>query len=412
MNALEGLDTIVIGGGPSGVAAAIMSARGGARTLLLERYGRLGGMAVNALVSPFMGESSSVFMKEFVAKLGGNAVDAAECDVKMAEALMAEGARIRLHTWAFKALMDGSRVKGVRALSKDGETDIEAKVVVDASGDGDVAFSAGAPYEKGRDGDGLLQPMSVMFRLGGVDKSKALLCGSEEEAKRVKVPEGTWEEVVLKGHESGELPSNIGVVRIYESARDARTVNATQVNYVDGTKAEDLTRAEIEGRSQAFKVLAFLKRHAPGYESAHIAEMPAVIGVRETRRFLGVEYLTKADLVSGRRRPDAVVSDAEFCIDIHNPDGGGQAKGVAERVKPYDIPYGCLVPRETDGLLLAGRCISGSHEAHASYRIMRIAFSTGAAAGAAAALCAKSGRQPRQLDVKAIRRALAMDRKD
>jgi len=134
--------------------------------------------------------------------------------------------------------------------------------------------------------------------------------------------------------------------------------------------------------------------------------------VRETRRFLGEAYLRREDLVSGRRWPDAVVRGAFFPIDIHNPAGSGQAEGtagqgLATRVKPYDIPYGCLVPKSTDGLLLASRCISGSHEAHASYRVMCIAIGVGAAAGAAAALAAKSDLQPRRIDVKNLQRLLA-----
>ena len=196
------------------------------------------------------------------------------------------------------------------------------------------------------------------------------------------------------------------MIRLYEGPRDERTVNATQVNYVDGTDVEDLTKAEYEGRHQAVQILKFLRKHAPGYNNAHISCMPAAIGVRETRRFLGMEYLTKADLLSGRKWDTAVVRDANFVVDIHNPDGAGQADGLAETVKPYDIPYGCLVPRGVDGLLLAGRCISGSHEAHASYRVQRIVMAIGAAAGVAAAVAAKAGKQPREVDATRIQQIL------
>ncbi len=185
-----------------------------------------------------------------------------------------------------------------------------------------------------------------------------------------------------------------------------RFINATQINHVDGTKVEDLTKAELEGRKQAYQVLDFLRKHAPGYENAYIDVMPSVVGVRETRRFLGVDYLEKEDLIKGRKWPNAVVTGASFVIDIHNPDGVGQAEGFAARVKPYDIPYGCLVPQKIDGLLLSGRCISGSHEAHASYRVQCIAMATGVAAGAAGALSALNSVKPRDVDIANLQKTL------
>jgi hypothetical protein len=140
--------------------------------------------------------------------------------------------------------------------------------------------------------------------------------------------------------------------------------------------------------------------------------MPATVGVRETRRILGVRYLTRDDCIRGRKWPDAVVRGAQFPIDIHNPAGSGQAEGEgaqgsAAAVKPYDIPYGCLVPRQLDGLLVAGRCISGSHDAHASYRVQCIAMALGAAAGAAAAVALKQGVLPRNVDVSQVQKVLA-----
>jgi hypothetical protein len=183
-------------------------------------------------------------------------------------------------------------------------------------------------------------------------------------------------------------------------------VNATQVNRIDGTDPLDLTRAEIEGRRQAYQVLEFLTRHAPGYDSAYISEMPATIGIRETRRFIGMEYLERRHVAEGVKWETAVVRNASFVIDIHNPDGGGQAEGFAAKCRPYDIPYGCLVPREVDGLLLAGRCISGSHEAHASYRVQRICMAIGAASGTAAALAAQRGIPPRSVPVPDIQSVL------
>lgn len=406
-------DVLVCGGGPAGVAAACLAARQGVRVLLLERYGRLGGMAVQGLVGPLMGRCDSPFLKEVIQHIGGHQYDPNCLDLQYAELVQKSGAELLLHAWAAEPLMEAGRVAGVRAVTKRGMLRIAAKCVVDATGDGDVAFGASAPFEQGRPGDKLTQPVSVMFLIGGFDSGKKpLLCGSEEQARSVRVPEGTWEEVVTRGQKSGELAPSIGVIRIYGSMHPYyRVVNATQMNGIDGTDPQALTRAELECRRQALQVVAFLKKHAPGYEQVHLVQMPGAVGVRETRRFLGEACLQRDDLISGRRWPDAVVRGASFPIDIHNPAGSGQAEGSAgqgqaARVKPYDIPYGCLVPKRTDGLLLAGRCISGSHDAHASYRVQCIAIGIGAAAGAAAALAAKKGIQPRQLDASAVQQLL------
>ena len=409
-------DVLICGGGPAGVAAAAMAARQKVNVLLLERYGRLGGMAVQGLVGPMMGSCDSRFVRETLKRIGGCAFDPNRLDLQYAEIVQESGVNLLLHAWSAETLLQGNRVTGVRAVTKQGFLRIDARVVVDATGDGDVAFGAGAAFEQGRPGDGLTQPVSIMFLVGGMDEKQALLCGSEEQARGVRLPEGTWEDVVTRGQKSGELAPTIGVIRIYRSsAKHCHVVNATQVNGVDGTKPSDLTRAELEGRRQAFQVLAFLQKHAPGYEKAFIAEMPAVLGVRETRRILGEAYLTREDLIAGRTWPDAVVRAARFPIDIHNPAGSGQAEGSGERtlqggaarVKPYDIPYGCLLPKQTDGLLVAGRCISGSHDAHASYRVQCIAMGIGAAAGAAAALAVKNNGQPRRVAVKELQSLLA-----
>jgi hypothetical protein len=354
-----------------------------------------------------MGTSDSPFVREVLHRIGGATFDPEILDLQYASLVEEAGGRILLHSWAFDVLMEDRAVCGVKVLSKEGIFDIRAKVIVDATGDGDIAFAAGCEFEKGRPGDGLLQPMSIMFTVGGVDWDKALFCGSEEQAVRIKVGELTWEQVVDKAQEERMLPENVGVIRTYRGHRPGYViVNATQVNYVDGTNVTDLTRAELEGRRQAIQVLEVLRKYAPGYEKAYISAMPAVVGVRETRRFLGEYYLTRDDLLSGKKHADAVVKNANFVIDIHNPAGPGQAEGFAARVKPYDIPYRCLVPRTIDNLLLAGRCISGSHDAHASYRVQQIAMAIGAAAGAAASVAVKAGCTPRGVDAARIQAVL------
>ena len=408
-------ETLVVGGGPAGMAAAVSAARLGRKVLLIERYGRLGGMAVQALVGPLMGSVKSPLVDEVLKRIGGRHVDTERLDLQYASLVRESGAALWLHSWASGVSMEGGRITGVDLLSKQGTIRVRASVIVDATGDGDVAALAGAAFEQGRPGDGLVQPVSIMYRLAGIDEARALVCGSEEEARKVRLPEGIWSEVVMRGQKSGELASTIGVIRLYRANRPGeRVVNATQVNGVDGTKVEDLTRAELDARQQAYQVLDFVRKHAPGYEQAYIAAMPMTVGVRETRRILGVRYLTRDDCTSGRKWPDAVVRSAHFPIDIHNPKGSGQAEGEglqgsAAAVKPYDIPYGCLVPREIDGLLVAGRCISGSHHAHASYRVQCIAMAIGAAAGTAAAVALRQAVLPRAVDVAQVQKALGYD---
>lgn len=410
------VDVLICGGGPSGMAAAVNAARQGAKVLLVERYGRLGGMAANAIVGPIMGEVKSKFVEEVEKYFGGDMADFEKIDMQYATLVQNAGADILLHSWAMEAVMNGKTITGVKFLTKQGIITINAKVVIDATGDGDIALSSGAAFEIGRPGDGLLQPVSIMYKIDGVHPENALYCRGERQARVLNLPAGTWEEVTLKALTNGELPENVGAVRMYKAQRPTQAIiNATQINRIDGTNPFDLTKAEFEGRKQAYIILEFLKKHAPGYENAYISSMPAVIGVRETRRFLGIEYLDRKDLVTGRKWPDAVVWGAKFVIDIHNPDGAGQAEGreggvhqgAAEQVQPYDIPYGCLVPREIDGLLLTGRCISGSHAAHASYRVQRIMLAVGAAAGAAAAVAIKHKVKPRNINVAEVQKILA-----
>jgi len=404
-------DVIVAGGGPAGIGAGYMAAKRGAKTLVIEKSGRLGGMGVSAMVSPFSMATSSDIVRGIAKKIGfGHSVDFHMADVRAYDLLKNVGADVMLHADVLGPVMDGNRVTGVRIHCIEGERKISAKVVIDATGNGIVAAAAGVPYEEGRTGDGLVQPMSVMFTVGGFDPSKRFLCYSEEHArsKHCIVNGRKWEDIVQDEIKAGKLPPEVGVIRLYPGhSKDLNVVNATQVNGLYGSRSADLTKAEIAARKQAAQIVDVMRRHLPGYANAHIAEMPAVVGVRETRRFEGVDRLTTEDVLSGRKREDAVARRCSFVIDIHNPTGAGQADGHdkavtggAKRVKPYDIPYGALVPKKIDGLLFCGRCLSATHEALASCRVMGNAMATGVGAGAAAADAVKKGIEVRAVDAK------------
>ena len=401
-------DVIVAGGGPAGIGAGYTAAKRGAKTLVLEKSGRLGGMAVSAMVSPFSLATYSPIAKEIANKIGfGRSVDFHLADVRAYDLLKEAGADVMLHADVLGPVMEGNRVTGVRVHCVEGVRTFKSKVVIDATGNGIVAAAAGVPYEEGRAGDGLVQPMSIMFTVGGFDPAKRFICVSEEHArsKHCIVNGRKWEDIVQDEIKAGKLPPEVGVIRLYPGReKNLNVVNATQVNGLFGSRSADLTKAEIAARKQAAQIVDVMRRHLPGYANARIAEMPAVVGVRETRRFEGVDRLTTEDVLSGRKREDAVARRCSFVIDIHNPAGAGQADGHdkavtggARRVKPYDIPYGALVPKKVDGLLFCGRCLSASHEALASCRVMGPAMATGIGAGAAAALAVKQG-----IDVRAV----------
>lgn len=407
---MDEVDVLVCGGGPAGVAAASVAAKAGARVLLVERYGRLGGMATNAFVGPLMGNVRSAWVDAILERLGGRNVDYEFMDLRYADLLADCGADLLLHAWATAPILEDGRVVGATLLTKQGMLPVRAKVTVDATGDGDLAVGAGAAFEQGREAgpyweaDGLVQPVTIQFRVGGVCHAETMEARGGRWSFRF--PDGrSWIDVVRDAQARGELPETVGFVRTYPARRDdERVINATQVNGIDGTNVRDLTRAELEARRQVGPVMAFLRRHAPGFQDAHVNGMPAVLGVRETRRIACLQRLVADDLLSGRTWPDAVVRGAEFIIDIHNPAGAAHAhpQDKIPKVQPYDIPHGCLVPRGVDGLLVAGRCIGGSHEAMASYRVQVIALATGVAAGAAAAVAARDRVPPRMADIARI----------
>lgn len=407
-------DVIVCGGGPAGIGAACAAAECGAKVLLLERYGRLGGMGIHALVGPVMGRAQCRVTDRILARTGGRVIDFAQWDLRLFDLLTELRVDVLLHATALEARIREGRVDGVSVLCREGVRFFSASFIVDATGDGTVAFAAGVPFDYGRTEDGNVQPLSIMFNIGGIDPARRIESGSEESARIFRVGDRTWEEIVMEGRRNGELPETVGVIRLYRNlSPDENGVNATQINYRNGTLSEDLTLAEIEGRKQAFRILDFLKRNLPGYENCRITSMPAVVGVRETRRFHGLKRLEKEDCLAGTRREDAIVRKALFGIDIHNPAGCGQAAGrefhetgTAERVQPYDIPYGALLPDGPEGLLLAGRNISASHEALASCRVMGIAMSIGAGAGAAAAWAARNACRLRDVPVGELQKFL------
>ncbi len=395
-------DVIVAGGGPAGIGAATAAARAGAKTLILERYGYLGGMATAGLVVPHFDCTVNLGLNmeliERLEKLGG--WGAAHWKISfdpelfkhVSEAIVLEsGAEVLYHCLAVSPITEGNEIRGVVVESKSGRHAFLGKVVIDSTGDGDIAARAGAPYQIGRESDGLMQPMTHMFRLGGVDwvqtKAHELfdLC----------------QKAIEETGDTYRLPFNVPWAIHLPNPREV-VLQLVHVRGVDGTDVGDLTRAEIEGRRQALEAWQFLKSRVPEFAESYFIETAAQIGVRETRRITGEYTVNVDDVLDGRAFEDGI-ANVTFPIDIHDPvDKSQPVEAVGRRgTRPrgsYQIPYRSLVPLEVEQLLVAGRCISGTHEAHASYRVKGPCLAMGQAAGTAAALSIREGVRPRHLD--------------
>ena len=241
----------------------------------------------------------------------------------------------------------------------------------------------------------------------GVDEASGITCWGGSDP--VTMPDGTkYADFCKEASRRGELPPNVTIVRIHRTNHPGeRSINATQANGYDTLTPEGILGDEYDIRGQIDQIIHFLRKYIPGYAGCKLKGSGSTLGVRETRRIMGDYVISDQDVESGARQPDAVVHNAWFLIDIHNPAGGGQAEGRSQPAIPYDIPYRSMLPKGLDNLLISGRCISGTHRAHASYRIGAICLATGQAAGTAAALAARQRVPPRDLDVREIQDALA-----
>ncbi len=409
-------DVIVCGAGPAGICAAVAAARQGAKVALLERYGVPGGNLTCGHVGPILGMVGKGTMRdELMALLEvpdndmigrvGVAHDMQRAKTVLTEFIHHENIEVYLQTMAADALVEDHRVTGVVISTKEGLLALEGKVVVDATGDGDVAAFAGCQIEKGRE-DGLMQPVTLEFTLDNVDEDRGVICIGDVDD--VEFNGQRFLDYCKQCAQKGMLPEHLAAVRLHPTVhKGERQVNTTQANGVDSTKIEDLYPAELALRGQIDTLIRFFRENLPGYENCKYIASGTTTGIRESRRVVGEYLITAEELAAGKRFDDVVVHRAEFIVDIHNPAGAGQAEEKIQYVVPYDLPYGCFVPKGVDGLMTAGRCISGTHRAHASYRVMSICMAMGQAVGVAAALCARQGCQPRELDVKALQKELA-----
>jgi hypothetical protein len=420
---------VVAGGGVAGCAAAIAAARLGFDTLLVDRFGFLGGMFTGGNMTVLNSPPTAGIGKEIVDALMATG-DAKRCpddppnypifhyrteyctmniayDAEMAKIVLHRmvreaGVRLLLHSFITGAVTDNDTVRGITVVNKSGQQIIEGQVVIDATADGDVAASAGAAFRKGQTDKGVLFAMTLLVRLSkvhwpsiseysksdpGLDRAIAQAVANGElpyYKPRRQDMTNYW------GHPRPEL-SHL----VYE---DEALLWGGTVEGVDGTDVADLTRAEGEAREQLMSELSFLRKHIPGFEKAKIENSSVSIGVRDTRHVIGVSTLTGADILERRGFTDEVA---------FNMKGGFPANG---------IPYGCLVPQKTEGLLMAGNCISvipgstqmGTHlGSFNNLKDIPTMWTTGEAAGTAAGLAVGANVSPRDVDVTALRKQLS-----
>lgn len=408
-------DVIVAGAGPAGICAAVAAARQGAKVALVERYGVVGGNLTAGYVGPILGMVGRGTMRdELVRLLGvpdndmigitGKAHDIERAKCVLAELIARETIDVYLQSTVYDVIKEGDAVRGLLLATNEGPLALTARITVDATGDAVVSYLAGAAIEKGRD-DGLMQPVTLEFTIDGVDDTRGLVCiGDVDE---VELGGERFLDFCRRCADEGKLPQKLAAVRLHPTTHAGqRQVNTTQVNGVDSTRVDHLFRAEVELRQQIGLLVDFFRTNLPGYEQCRCISSGTTVGVRESRRVIGDYVITAEELAAGKRFDDAVVHRAEFIVDIHNPAGAGQAEERIQYCEPYDLPYRCFTPRGVENLYTAGRCISGTHRAHASYRVMSICMAMGEAVGIAAALCVRKGCTPRTLNVGELQRTM------
>lgn len=436
-------DVLVVGAGPAGIGAAIAAARNGADTLLVERYGFIGGNLTIAMVNP-MFTFHDTNGRQVIKGIAGELVDRL-VDMKLSEGHVTDltfdnasmtpfdpegmkilllrmvkesGANLLLHTQLVGAVKKDRRVEALIIESKSGRQAILPKEVVDCSADADIVAKIGAPFILGRKEDGLMQPVTLFFRIGGINndsmrvwmkKNRDLLKDSPDD-KEIDGQDAIaflgMKELIKQAMEKGEFPKDAAPrILFYQlPQKDQVAVNVTRLQGIDGTNVNDLTRAELETREQAWGVHQFLKNQVGGFEQSYVLDTGIQVGVRETRHIVGDYELTEEDVLKGASFPDGIACGT-FAIDIHPPTGEQQVfSGSGKKV--YEIPYRSLLPQEVNNLWVAGRCISATHAAFGSARVMATSMAIGQGAGTAAAYAVQHELTSREIDIKKIREIL------
>jgi hypothetical protein len=436
---------LVIGSGAAGIAAAIAAGRNGADTLLVENAGFLGGISATLPWLGFHDRDYQLIVKglplEFCQRLhAAGAASTLELDPKCGSAVSLNshwwkilamqlareaGVRLLLHSQVVETIREGDRIAGVVVENKSGRQRIEADITIDCTGDGDVAARGGVAWEKGRTADGLVQAPTLVFKLGGVDRA-GFIAGCKNPANRYRewlVPyPDLWEKMmrridrmqviicggyaalIEKARQAGDFTvPQTRIVGVKNHQPDEFTVVMTRVLGLDPTDITSITDAYTRVYEQIPVLVKFFQKYVPGFADSRLQEIAPMLGIRESRRIMGDYVLTADDLISGRVFDDAV-SMGGYHIDIHRPAGTWVD---SHNVRAYTIPLRSLIARGVDGLLMAGKCISATHEAIASTRVIPICMGQGQAAGTAAALAVQRRSSVRDLSIVALQDILA-----
>ncbi len=429
-------DVLVVGGGPSGIMAALAAARGRASVTLVERRSFVGGnLTIGLPILGFLSQKGEQIIRglpqQFIDRLAavGAATGHQPCPLHVSITLidpdaarlaalrmLAEaGVEIILDAFCADALMDGDHLRGIIIESKSGREAILAEVTVDCTGDADVAFRAGVPCEKGNE-QGAMQPPTLMFCMAGVNTDALRRClASDPESYDVDhIPPQYFADnrrfivvglrkLIARARAQGLAIPTDRTILITGIREGEVWVNMTRVKGVDGTDHLSLSRGEIEAAAQVEPIRQYLTSYVAGFADAHVSRVAPFLGIRETRRIVGNYVMTREDILGCRRFDDAIAMGS-YPVDLHSPtDEDCTLEWCGDC---YDIPYRSLVPRRIDNLLVAGRCISATHEAHAAIRVMSTCMAMGEAAGAAAAMACEEQIMPSVIDVARLRKEL------
>ena len=441
-------DVAVIGGGPGGIPAAIAAARQGAKVLLVEKNGFLGGnMTIGLPLLGYLDKDGNTVIKgiaqelvDAMTELGAcsphtwcpnhNSVTIMDEEVFKVVALqkcIEAGVEILLYTQVIDTNVENGCLKSVTLFGKGRKMELEADVFIDATGDGDVGYMAGARYEMGQKDSGTLQPPTMMCTIDGVDLHKTIdyLDEHPEQMTMCKTHESYpgydatyfranfkhhvlvgFRKLMLELKADGVLPIDRDTLICITTLTEGRVnLNCTRHLGINGSDVKDLTRATIEGHFQNMKLIEVLRQYVPGFENARLVRFYPFLGIRETRCFHGLETLTEEDLLSGRIH-DTAVGLGAYIIDIHAGDGSGT---ICKKVKPYGLPYGMTVSADISNLMFSGRCASMDAVAMSSCRVMPPLMAMAQGAGVGAALAVKKGIKPGQVEASEVRAILRAD---